>query len=564
MKLTLDNKKIENQILALSKHLQSNGLESLYIPSFDHNISEYVPLFNNLRYLFTGFTGSMGDALLVKDKLFLFVDGRYHIQADQEVRSSLIEIVKLQSDISILDALILKLNDLGLQKISLIPERTPFSYQEKFANFQTELISEDKVLELIDYKVENTFGAVTEVKSELIGQTVRERLTRVGLNENEAQFLSAIDDISWLTNLRGYHLPFLSSIVAKALVTKDQIFLFADQSIKFPTLAPEIKLVTTSLKETASSLKLNKVFFDKNFSTLSDFLALENLKVNLVPNDGLTYIKSIKFDVELPAFERSFEKGDQAIFNTIKLCQSSVEQNISEKDLYNKTSEMYRAQGAITQSFNTISGVGANGAIVHYGDPKSDVFIKENDLVLLDSGGYFEEGIATDTTRTFIASVKKEVNSPKLAAYRKAYTLVLKAQMQVEMAVFKEGTLGNALDMLARQVLFRHGLDFMHGLGHGVGVHVHEPGVRLSPVSRVPMKLGQVVSIEPGLYFPGEFGIRHENICIVEKHGAFLKFRPLVFIGVDERLVDPELLDSDEKNYLAWYQNECEKRSRKF
>ena len=218
----------------------------------------------------------------------------------------------------------------------------------------------------------------------------------------------------------------------------------------------------------------------------------------------------------------------------------------------------YKEQGAVDQSFNTIAGVGPNGSIIHYGSPSDEVVIKDTDMILLDSGGYFEGGWATDTTRTFFASSKKP--DPKMV---EMYTLVLKGLLAVQSAVFPEGTKGMVLDGYARNAMRKKGYDYSHGTGHGLGVHVHEPGVRISSVSTLPMKPGQVVSIEPGIYIPGFGGVRLENIAWVEKHPQYpgmLRFVPFTTIGFDPVLVDMNLLNEEEREVLEAYEAECLKR----
>ena len=185
-------------------------------------------------------------------------------------------------------------------------------------------------------------------------------------------------------------------------------------------------------------------------------------------------------------------------------------------------------------------------------------------MILLDSGGYFEGGWATDTTRTFFGCDDGKIAHPKM---KEMYTLVLKGLLACQTAVFPEGTRGMVLDGLARNAMRKQGYDFGHGTGHGVGIHVHEPGVRISSISTLPMKEGQVVSIEPGIYVPGFGGVRLENVALVEKHPEFpkmLRFRSFVYIGFDHALIDMKLLNEEEKQALEEYEAECSKRGTNF
>jgi Xaa-Pro aminopeptidase len=260
--------------------------------------------------------------------------------------------------------------------------------------------------------------------------------------------------------------------------------------------------------------------------------------------------------------EASFKRSDKAIFNTIKWVKDSIKasKRITELDLYHETSKKYDEQGSRDQSFNTIAGVGPNGSIIHYGNPSDQVLIKSDDMILLDSGGYFDGGFATDTTRTFFAGSASDKADPKKI---EIYTLVLKGLLACQNAIFPEGTKGIVLDGLARAPLRKKGYDYAHGTGHGIGIHVHEPGVRISSISNVPMKAGQAVSIEPGIYLPGFGGVRLENIVYVEKHPDYpgmLRFKTFVYIGFDPALVDMKLLNDEEKALLEDYEAECLKR----
>ena len=287
-------------------------------------------------------------------------------------------------------------------------------------------------------------------------------------------------------------------------------------------------------------------------------------KGKIIEKDGgLVNYHSIKEDAEIAEMKRGFNLADTAIYNTINWVKESIKagKEISELDLYNETTRKYQEQGSVEQSFNTIAGVGPNGSIMHYGDPKADIKIKADDMILLDSGGYFDGGFATDTTRTFMASDAKPTDK-----HKKIYTLVLKGMLQCQHAIFPEGTKGMVLDGFARKPIFDEGMNYAHGTGHGVGIHVHEGGVRIG-ASTLPVKERQVVSIEPGIYLPGFGGVRLENIALVvkdEKNPGFLKFEPIVYIGFEPSLINEQMLTAQEKNWLETYEAKCSELGRSF
>lgn len=573
----LSNQTIKTNIQKLRKVMTERGLDGMYISSFDPFLNEYVPLQDNHRYYITGFTGSMAEVLVpAGDRVRLYVDSRYHEQADLEVDSSEVEVIKVGGDSSTTGELVNDVKKLGIKKLGYEADRTTLGYLKRLSESASETIPLEtgELAQHIEFEALPSLKEIQTVPREWRGRDTLEKTRAIFQNEKQGMYLTALDSIAWITNCRGYHLPFLSSFYAKALVTKEKVYVFVtpetpvsdkakkESGLEFITLP--FNNLPKELDRLQNTLHLNEVWFDSGMLNSSDFSMLvkifgtDRLKEK---NGGLYEYQSIKEPVELKQIEASFKKADKAIFNTIKWVKDSLKagKRITELDLYNETTVKYKEQGAVDQSFNTIAGVGPNGSIVHYGSPSDEVVIKDTDMILLDSGGYFEGGWATDTTRTFFGDSSKKAD-PKMI---EMYTLVLKGTLAVQSAVFPEGTRGAALDGLARSAMRKRGYDYGHGTGHGVGLHVHEPGVRLSTASTLPMKPGQVVSIEPGIYVPGFGGVRLENIAYVEKHPKFpnmLHFVPLVFIGFDPALVDMNLLNEEEKAILEEYEAECLRR----
>lgn len=574
MKLSQEN--VTENLNALREFMRKNSLGACYISSSDAYLNEYVPMSNCHRYYFTLFSGSTAELLVpLEGKARLYVDGRYHEQADNEVNLDEVEVVKVGQNRSLFKTLVEDLPKITGESIGIEGERTPLFYYNKMA--EKKKISSfvnGEIANLLSKNTKTSLNTVKELPVSMMGKSTADKLDEIVESESEAYFITALDSIAWLANSRGYHLPNLSSFFARALVTKTKLYLFLDPEVKTEISSKEIEVINidytgleAKLSKLGESCKLSKVFYDQGMLSFADYSMLEKVfgKAQIENKDGgIEWFQSIKNEGELNSIRDSFKRADQAIYNTICWVKKSLKSNekISERDLYNKTTECYQAEGAVEQSFGTIAGVGPNGSIIHYGDPKESVFIKEDDMVLLDSGGYFDSGFATDTTRTFMAA--EEEGSPK---HKEIYTLVLKGTLGCQNAVFKEGTLGSAIDMLARKPLYEAGYDFAHGTGHGVGVHVHEGGVRISPQSTLPMKKGQVVSIEPGIYIPGFGGVRIENIATVIEHPTlegFLTFECLVYIGFDPLLIDYKLLTDQEKKWLDDYENICRTRGTSF
>lgn len=568
---------IKQNIKALQAMMKSKDISYFYISSFDPFLNEYVPLNNCRRYYVTGFSGSVAEVLVPQTgKVSLYVDGRYHEQADNQVDLSLVNVVKVKSASNSL-ALYNDLKSLKAKDVGIEADRTSLSFYKKLEkDFKIKAMLNGELDEIVPMGVMQTLGEIKKLSLDLVGESTESKLNRIITNPKKAFFVTALDSLAWLSNARGYHLPFMSSFLGKGLAVKNKLYIFVSEDI---SVSSELKtdkfveFVKTSKADFSSILKkvldenqIKSASFDPAMLSTSEYLILENLlgQDNLEEvSEGLTSFHAFKNETEIKQMESSFSKASKAIFDTINWVKNQESGKISEMDLFNKTSEMYKKHGAITQSFNTISGAGANGSIIHYSEPKTNVMIKDNDMCLLDSGGYFESGYATDCTRTFLAGKTSDIN-PK---YKEMYTLVLKGFLRAQSAVFLEGTLGIVIDGLARNPIMAKGYNYAHGTGHGVGINVHEGGTGVSTRVNNKLNIGNIVSIEPGLYFPGVGGVRIENVCLVEKHPdfeGFCRFRPLIYLGLEKDLIDYELLTHEENNYLNEYQQECRKRGTEF
>lgn len=577
MKKTIDlsNQTIKTNIQKLKKIMNEKNLDAMYISSFDPFLNEYVPLADNHRFYLTNFTGSTAEVLVPVDgKVRLYVDGRYHEQADLEVDASEVEVMKCKPDASIGGDLLQDITKLGLKRVGYEADRTSLGFLKRLSSAAQEAVAlaPGELAKVIEFGSLEALKEIKFIPREFRGRDTLEK-TRSIFKDGEAMYLTALDSIAWLTNCRGYHLPYMSAFYGRALATKEKVFVFVSPETPVSNEAKKefgIEFISLPLSDLPkemeriqNSLHLNSVWFDPGMINAADFSMLVRIfgTERLVEkNGGLYEWQSLKEPVEIQQMEASFKRADKAIFNTIKWVKDSLksEKRITELDLYHETSKKYQEQGSKDQSFNTIAGVGPNGSIIHYGNPSDEVVIQKEDMILLDSGGYFDGGFATDTTRTFFGVADKA--DPKKV---EIYTLVLKGLLACQSAVFPEGTKGMVLDGLARNAMRKKGYDYAHGTGHGVGINVHEPGVRLSSISTIPMKAGQVVSIEPGIYIPGFGGVRLENIAFVEKHPEFsnmLRFRPLVYVGFDPALIDMNLLNDEEKKILEDYEAECSRR----
>ncbi|MFA6237505.1 MAG: M24 family metallopeptidase [Bacteriovorax sp.] len=576
---------VEQNIEKLKRFMKSNKLDSFYISTNDIFLNEYVPLQDCHRYYVTNFTGSTAECIVpLSGKVILFVDGRYYEQADLEVDPDAVEVFKCPYGMGLQTAMKEIIKERGLKYLGVEGDRIDLSLFREFSKLTcTTSFNNAELSNVLDFKPTSFDKKIHELSLDLVGESTLEKCQRL-LNPGEAFFITALDSIAWITNLRRFEMPYQSTFRAKALATNNKVYLLLE-NIEGEVKCPEIEISVGKFSELEIFLsmvdeyestwrkflgepenKIKKVYYSDRSLNAADFQKLTNHfgEQNLENKpEGLVPYHASKNPAELKSMESSFNRGDQAIFETISWVKEQVKNGVhlTELDFFHKTNEFYKLNGALEQSFKTISAVGPNSSIIHFSNPSADVVFKEQDLVLLDSGGYFESGYATDTTRAFLSG---GTATPR---QKEIYTVVLKSILHTQNAVFPEGSWGSLIDGLARQPVFKYGLNYNHGTGHGVGINVHEGGYRLSTTSNVPLKENTVGSIEPGIYIPGFGGVRLENVAAIEKHPrikGMLRFRPLVFVGFDHDLIDESLLTAEEANWLEEYERECQLRKRSF
>ncbi len=571
----LTTKQVEMNIEKIANWLKEQGLDALYLSSFDQSMSEYVPMQDCLRYYVSGFDGSMGEAFVTaQGQAQVFADGRYHLQLDQQAKASNLKAVKTPFGRSNLALMQEHLIELGVKKLGVVDQRTPVKIKDELSEcFTVSAIAFEQVAQLLELKDEGQLAPLYSVSDQL--GSVQDQLQRLKIGPESAYFLTALDDVSWLTQLRGFHTPYNSYFKGKALVTEQKIYLLtqADLPAEFQNSALEV-LKVAGVDQWQSIIKkhqIKTIKADFDYLNLQDYQMLQQLvgEKQLVDCRQVANIKAHKTNQEIRNLQENYQLAAECLFEVINWFKKSNETGelISEKQLAIKTEEVYRSRGALSLSFNVISGFSENAAIIHYSDPSEKRVVQKNDLVLLDSGAHFPSGLATDCTRTFLPFEKVKCDATFLKKYRYYYTLVLQGQIRAESSVFREGTLGCSFDQMARSALNRAGLDYQHGTGHGVGVCVHERGANLSSRSLLAVKEGQVLSIEPGVYLANELGIRLENVVVVKRHHRhpeFLYFEPLIYLPWEIDLIDESILSQEELTYLKDYHAECKKRGFEF
>jgi Xaa-Pro aminopeptidase len=580
-KFSLKSEQIVQNIKALQEFMKKQGLDFFYVSSFDSYLNEYVPLVNCHRYYISGFDGSTAETLVpAHGKVKLYVDGRYHEQADLQVNHEFVEVRKTGPDESNTTLLISDLAKAKAKNIGYEADRASLNFARRLEKeFKTQPFLKGELESVITFQKMASPKEIKFVEKKYRGRDTVEKHNLIINEKTTAYFLTALDGIAWITNCRGYQLPNQSCFMARALMTKEKVYIFIDKDCPVSSEAKaqqnlefihvDNKDFAKTISELKSKLNLSEVIFSPGLINSADYLILKECfgeKILKEVEDALVPYHSVKESAEMEEIRRSFKKSDKAIHRTIQWVREKLNANetITELNYYNQADQFYAEVGSLEQSFKTIAAVGPNSSIIHFGSSSDSVVVKNDDLMLLDSGAYYEGGFATDTTRAFFANPHKAKPNAKQI---EIYTLVLKGLINALTAAFKEGTRGMFVDTLARNPILRAGYDYAHGTGHGVGINVHEAGARFSSISVTPIKKGTVVSIEPGIYLPGFGGVRLENIIHVIDHPKYpgmLGFESLVYVGFDPSLIDFNLLSKEEIEYLKSYEAECDRRGTSF
>ncbi len=479
--------------------LESLNLDYLLVCSTNQFLVEYPDLAENARYTLTGFTGSTGDALITKNKIYLFVDGRYHVQADLEVKSN-VTVIKLQLGQK-QDDEIRKLID-KKKTLGIVGRKVSQTRLEGFSGYNIKLLDTDPInsfSELHASEYQKAFNPVEYISKPIL--------------------ITNLEEVSYLTGLRDFSKDNSSKIWSKLFIDGDKRILFNND---------------TECDNFLSSFE-GDLIVDKNTINAHDYSLIQN---PIHKPSEIRNMKSIKSDEELEAYKKAFERTDMTVNAIRKFIESN--DNLSEYDIAKKLREEFVHYGAKSLSFNSIVAINQNSAQAHYAKNAKDVVLNDGDLVLIDCGAYYESGLATDITRVF---VKGEPNQLQ----KQVYTTVLKAFLNCFNSKLETGF---EIDTLAHSMLDEaiDGFKFNHGLGHGIGINVHEtpPNLSQNEIAKTAIKEGMCFTIEPGLYNPNHFGIRLENSCYF-KDG---KIHSFVKMGYEGKLIAYNLLNKKEADWI--------------
>ena len=540
---------IKKRIETLRKKFDEFDIDGYVIPKNDEFFSEYAQ--KDRLKIISNFTGSAGFAIILKKKNYLFVDGRYTIQA--KIESG--DFFKIVSYEKLVNCKLFKNIKLGIDP-SLFTSSQVSNFFLKFNNvkkIETNLI--DIIFNKYSINSKKFFSLSKNVVGEGHNSKIRKVSSYLRKNKSNYIFISAPENVAWLLNIRGYDNP-------NSPIPNCRLFLSADKKI---FLVAEINKVKKLIQEKKISkkrlidpkkfglfingLKKGKVIIDyRTCSIFYESILRKKFKI-LNKEDPIYLLKSIKNNNEINNMISSHLFDGVALTKFIYWIQVLNKKKISEIDAQKKL-EKFRKRNKqyLYPSFNTIAGSGANGAIVHYRAKKgNEKIINKRDIFLCDSGGQYKYG-TTDVTRTLCFSQPKKY-------IKDIFTKVLKGHIAVATSNLKTHFNGKLIDIRARKYLKKSGLDYAHGTGHGVGFfsNVHEGPQAISKFNSIRFKEGMIVSNEPGFYKKGKFGIRIENLVYVKKFKNKLFFENLTLAPIDRKLINFKLLSSHEQNYLFNY-----------
>lgn len=537
----------------LREFLKDNNLDCLLVNTTDEFLVEYNELCNCARYCVTGFSGSTGDVLVTKERVYQFADGRYHEQADAEVDHETTDVVKLQLGQTFLSELAAKIAPESV--VGVVSDKISLNFYKALKSALNKKHCKIKPLDFDpvglfkELMTSDNGQTVKQIDLSIAGVSADEKFKKLAkkLKNDEAYLDTHLENIAYFTNCRQYKTPFSSTFKAKMLVRKQKAQIYTNE--KFDTsIGKHFEILP--LKDFSNGLKnANKVIFNPSTINYRDFTLIKS-KAQESPKDFIKEAKAIKNSAEIEHFKKNFERTDNVVNKAFMLTQTR--KNLTELDLSDAVEKEYLAQGANQLSFKTILAAGANSSVIHYSHPSNNVKIKDGDFVLLDCGGHFEGGYSTDITRTF-------VKGKATALQKKVYTTVMKMFLNAYHHRITPRTTGFTLDKIARKIHAQSGLkdfNFNHGLGHGVGINVHEnpPTISCGPSGKRILKENMVFTIEPGLYKAGFGGVRLENTVYLTKVNGELKIQSFSHVPFQEEAIDYSILNEQEKKWLKDWQ----------
>ncbi len=527
--------------------IHSNNIDGYILPKNDSYFTEYSKI-NNLKSI-TNFSGSAGFAIFLKNKKYLFVDGRYTIQAEKESGN----------EFKICEIPYVWPKDILKKKIKIGFDPNLFTWEtlNRYFGHNYNLVPLNSKLENKN-KAKNNYPFFS-LDSAVTGESANSKINRLikimKTKKIDYNFISSGENICWLLNIRGRDLPNSPIANCKIILTKDRnIYFFSSQDkikkIKLSHKKFKIHfLKNNNFLKCLINLKSGNFCIDgKTCSVFEESLISHKFKID-DKEDSIYILKSLKNKTEIKNMVNAHIEDGVALTKFLYWIKNCNINNLTEQKIEKKLESFRRrSKNYLYPSFDTIAGSGPNGAVIHYRSDKfSNRKLNRDDLLLLDSGGQYRWG-TTDVTRTLcFSNISNRVKN--------IFTRVLKGHIAVAQSNIKKEINGHNIDKIARKSLNSVGLDYQHGTGHGVGafLNVHEGPQGISKNNFVKLKEGMILSNEPGFYKKNDFGIRIENLVYIKKIRSKLLFENLTMAPLDTDLVNFKMLNKMEKNYLFKY-----------
>lgn len=560
---------INQRLESLREVMKREHLAAFIFPSTDAHQSEYVADHWMGRAWISGFNGSAGTAVVTMHSAALWTDSRYFLAAEEQLKGTEFQLMKLKilGTPSIAEWLGKELQDVDSPEVGLDGWVNSYSSTSgliadlRKAGGITVRTNFDPLEEIWKDRPSIPLNSVEIQPMEFAGEDVSSKIKRIRLalraQHADGMLVSALDDIAWTLNLRGTDVHCVPVFVSYLLIASDKVSLFVDEA----KVSSEIRAYLES--NGVSIYKYNKVeeglkayseyniLLDGNETSYYLWKAVRCQEI-VQASSPIPAMKAVKNEAEIAGYRSAMLKDGVALVKFLKWLLPAVEAGGETEISIDKKLTALRAEQKLFRdiSFDTIAGYQAHGAIVHYeATPETDIPLKPEGLLLLDSGAQYQDG-TTDITRTIALG-------PITEEMKHIYTLVLKAHIQLELAKFPDGASGTQLDALGRECMWREGLNFLHGTGHGVGSYlsVHEgPHQIRMEYMPTPLRAGMTLTDEPGLYLAGKFGVRIENTVLLSDYmktefGKFLQIEPLTLCPIDTAPIDLTMLMPEE---LAW------------
>ena len=552
--------------------MANRGVDAIVVGDSDPHFSEYPADCFCLRSFLSGFDGSNGTLVVTKNDAALWTDSRYYLQAAEQLKPSGIRMVKQESECSIPEFLASVLNPENVAALN--PWTTSLSEETEYKRAGVKIAYDENLYESLWFgKQPKMSDSKLFVHSEkYAGESVKSKIEKCrkffASRNADAMLVSTLDEVAWVTNLRGADALCTPIFYAYLIIEKGKSTLFVDTD----KITDEILEYLRANAINVTQYSLFAQYLRKNLSESQ--VLLENAKCNIATSQLLNgkvastekfieNLKAVKNHTQLECERKIMVDDGVALVRLLMWLEKNRDNGLRESDVAEKIAELRKHSSEyICESFDTIAGFADHGAIVHYSAKKGcDYTLTPDNIILIDTGGNYLGG-TTDITRTVSLT-----NAPS-AEQKRDYTLVLKGHIAIQMQKFPAKTVGFQIDTLARQYLWQAGLNYGHGTGHGVGhfLGVHEGPQSMSKKSvDCELKEGMFITDEPGLYRAGKWGIRIENMLAVKKaetteFGEFMQFETLTLCPYDRNLIETSMLTAEEKKWLNDYHRQVRQK----